>query len=134
VRTGLGDEKAVRAAFVELAAEAEMLAPRFPGIGIILQPMIEDGVELLVGLRHDPHFGPLVTAATGGTQVELWDDLTYRKAPIDAEEADGMVKSLRGARLLDGFRGTPGGSRGAGRSDRPPLSVGTGPTCGIRIP
>jgi acetate---CoA ligase (ADP-forming) len=111
VRTGLGDEKAVRAAFVELAAEAEMLASRFPGIGIILQPMIEDGVEFLVGLRHDPHFGPLVTAATGGTQVELWDDLTYRKAPIDAEEADGMVKSLRGARLLDGFRDAPRADR-----------------------
>jgi acyl-CoA synthetase (NDP forming) len=113
VRTGLGDATAVRAAFIDLAAEAETLAPRFPGIGIILQPMIEDGIEILVGVRHDPHFGLVVTAATGGTQVELWDDLTYRKAPIDAEQADGMVKSLRGAPLLDGFRGTARADRAA---------------------
>jgi acyl-CoA synthetase (NDP forming) len=113
VRTGLGDANAVRAAFLELAAEAEMLAPRFPGIGVILQPMIEDGVEILVGLRHDPHFGSLVTVATGGTQVELWDDLTYRTAPVDAEQADDMIKSLRGARLLDGFRDAPRADRAA---------------------
>jgi acyl-CoA synthetase (NDP forming) len=81
--------------------------------GVLVQPMAPAGVELIVGARRDPQFGPLVLVGIGGVLAEVLDDVVVRIAPIDAAHARGMLDELRGARLLDGVRGRRGVNRTA---------------------
>jgi acyl-CoA synthetase (NDP forming) len=82
---------------------------RFRGqlTGILVQQMITGGVEMLVGAMHDPTFGPLVVCGTGGVLVELLADSAFRLHPVTTEDAAEMIREIRGARLLRGYRGTP---------------------------
>ncbi len=105
VRLDLGSAEAVRAAYAAL--EHRLRALREPAVetSIIIQPMLRQGVELVIGIRHEPGFGPLVMAGLGGVFVELLDEVAWRLAPIDAAEARAMLAETRAARLLGGFRG-----------------------------
>jgi acetate---CoA ligase (ADP-forming) len=76
--------------------------------GVLIQPMAPAGVELIVGARSDPQFGPLVLVGIGGLLAEVLDDVVVRIAPIDVGHARQMLDELRGARLLDGVRGRRG--------------------------
>ena len=71
------------------------------------------GVEFLLGVRRDPHFGPLVVLGSGGTMCEIFDDLAYRKTPISARDGEQMLASVRMSGALDGWRGAPASDRGA---------------------
>ncbi len=112
VEVGLEDAPQVRRAFEDLTARVEEHAQDYPGLHITASPMIE-GVEVLFGLRNDPNFGPLVLLGSGGTDCEIFDDVTYRKAPITREDAVAMVDALRVAPKLAGWRGAPAVNRDA---------------------
>jgi acetate---CoA ligase (ADP-forming) len=73
----------------------------------LVQEMIGDGVEMVVGVTHDPSFGPLVMTGMGGTLVELLKDVAVRITPLTDEDVDQMLSSLRMRPLLTGFRGQP---------------------------
>jgi acyl-CoA synthetase (NDP forming) len=75
--------------------------------GFLLQRMAESGVEMLVGVVHDPQFGPVVACGAGGVQVELLRDVSVRLTPLSHEDASEMVRSLKTFPLLTGFRGAP---------------------------
>ena len=75
--------------------------------GFLVQEMVEGGVEMLVGVAHDPLFGPVVAVGAGGTIVELLKDVSVRITPITDLDAQEMVRSLGTFPLLDGFRGAP---------------------------
>lgn len=75
--------------------------------GFLVQELIEDAVEMLVGVVTDPVFGPVVACGGGGVTVELQRDVAVRVAPITDIDADEMVRSLATFPLLDGFRGAP---------------------------
>jgi acyl-CoA synthetase (NDP forming) len=76
--------------------------------GFLVQEMVDDDVvEMLVGVAHDPLFGPVVACSAGGTMVELVRDVAVRVTPITDVDASEMVRSLRTLPLLEGFRGTP---------------------------
>lgn len=100
-------------------AHATMLrsvATRVPGAritGVLLQPMVRGGRETIVGLSREPGFGPLVMFGLGGIFVEALGDVVFRLAPIDDVEARGMLRAIRGARLLDAARGQPAVDRAA---------------------
>ena len=64
-------------------------------------------VELLAGVRRDPHFGPLVLVGAGGIHAELLGDTAVALAPLDAAAAERLLRSLRIAPLLLGARGRP---------------------------
>jgi acyl-CoA synthetase (NDP forming) len=81
--------------------------------GLLVQPMAPRGVEMFVGATRDPAFGAVVVFGTGGVQLELWNDVVCRIAPLSRAEARFMVDSIRGRKLLDGFRGAPAGDREA---------------------
>jgi len=76
--------------------------PRF-----IVQPMAPDGIEMLVGVTHDPLFGPIVVCGAGGVYVELLKDVAVRITPLSDRDASEMVRSLKTFPLLQGFRGGP---------------------------
>ncbi len=72
-----------------------------------VQQQVERGVELLVGGRRDPVFGPTVLFGLGGVLTELLRDVSLRLAPLDAADARAMLREGRKAALLRGFRGGP---------------------------
>lgn len=75
--------------------------------GYVVQEMAPQGVEMLVGVVHDPHFGPVVACGAGGVLVELARDVAVRLTPINQFEARSMIQELRTYPLLTGFRGQP---------------------------
>jgi acyl-CoA synthetase (NDP forming) len=75
--------------------------------GLLVEPMAPPGLELILGMRRDAQFGPVVLVGIGGTLTEMLDDVAIRLAPLDHETADAMLDDLRGRRLLDGVRGRP---------------------------
>jgi acyl-CoA synthetase (NDP forming) len=81
--------------------------------GLLVEPMAAPGLELLLGMRRDPLFGPVVVVGLGGVLTEILDDLSIRLAPVHPAEAGAMLDELRGARLLDGARGRPAVDRSA---------------------
>jgi len=94
----------------ETAEAARAMAARVEAAGLtlegfVVQQMVEGGVEMLVGVAHDPLFGPVVACSAGGTTVELLRDVAVRVTPITDLDASEMLRSLRTFPLLDGFRG-----------------------------
>lgn len=75
--------------------------------GVLVQPMITGGTELIVGVVRDPSFGPLVMFGLGGVFVEAMSDVIFRLAPLTREDAEAMLDGIRGARVLGGLRGQP---------------------------
>ena len=66
-----------------------------------------DGMEMIIGVTHDPAFGPIVLAGLGGTTVEVIGDVAVRITPLSNTDVDEMLRSLRSYRLLTGYRQTP---------------------------
>ncbi len=107
IRLDLPDAAAVRAAFAEVMANAGRAAPDAPVNGVLVQPMVPRGIEIVVGARRDPLFGPTVLVGLGGVLVELLRDSAVALAPVGAAEARAMLDRLKGAPLLSGFRNLP---------------------------
>jgi acetate---CoA ligase (ADP-forming) len=103
VLLGLSGEDDVRAGAAEI--ESRVRAAGYRLDGLLVQPMAPEGVELIVGVVHDPSFGPVVACGAGGTAAELTQDVAVRITPIGAVEAAAMLRSLRSFPLLDGYRG-----------------------------
>jgi len=112
VFTALQSQAAVRGAYASLTTAVLRHRETYTDLHIIAQPMIH-GVEMLVGTRADPHFGPLILLGSGGAHCELFDDVVYAKAPITEDEAGRMIEAVRAAAMLDGWRGAPAVDRPA---------------------
>ena len=110
VRLNLSTAQDVRQAFVDITAAARTVdAGADPAIeGVLIQPRVQGGLETVVGIAPDPVFGRLVGFGMGGVDVELVGDVRFRVAPITDHDADDMLHEVRGARLLQGYRGRPG--------------------------
>lgn len=93
----LRDMAGLMAAYADLSRR---LGPR-----VILQTMVEKGIELTFGCVMDPDFGPLVMVSPGGTLVELFDERQCARAPFGPAQAEAMIRRLRVSRLIDGVRG-----------------------------
>ncbi|MCC7272271.1 MAG: acetate--CoA ligase family protein [Alphaproteobacteria bacterium] len=90
------------------------MAARAPGGTALVERMVTGAVaEWIVGCRRDRTFGPIVVTGPGGVLVELLDASEIRLAPADAATAEAMLATVRGGRMLDGFRGRPAGDRAA---------------------
>ncbi|MFE6976420.1 acetate--CoA ligase family protein [Streptomyces sp. NPDC057682] len=103
VKVGLTSASQVRDAYRELTDIA-----RYEGIeldGILVCQMVERGVEMMVGVTHDPLFGPTVTVGLGGVLVEVLHDAAVRVPPFGEDQARAMLGELRGRALLEGVRG-----------------------------
>jgi acyl-CoA synthetase (NDP forming) len=81
--------------------------------GLLVQRMAEPGVEVIVGGKRDPSFGPVIMFGLGGIYVEVFDDVAFRMAPVGRADAQGMIGEVRGSRLLEGMRGAPPVDRAA---------------------
>lgn len=75
--------------------------------GVIVQPMLSGGVEVMIGVTHDPVFGPIVAFGLGGIHVEILGDVRFRVTPLTDRDAAEIVREIKGYRLLEGYRGHP---------------------------
>ena len=105
IRLGLRDAAQLEDAFAAVTAAARTVTSNITGV--LVQPMAKPGVEMLMGARIDPAFGPLVAFGLGGVMVELLKDTALLPAPFSAPEAEAALRRLRFAPLLHGFRGSP---------------------------
>jgi acyl-CoA synthetase (NDP forming) len=96
-----GPEAAAAHAQVVRAARDAGATPE----GSIVQLMAPPGVELIVGARRDPEFGPVLIVGMGGVTAELQSDVARRMLPLHEGEAEAMLRELRGFALLAGYRG-----------------------------
>jgi acyl-CoA synthetase (NDP forming) len=75
--------------------------------GVLIEPMISEGVEVMVGMTLDPLFGPLIGFGLGGIHVEILKDICFRVTPISDRDGTEMIRSTKGFRLLEGYRNHP---------------------------
>jgi acyl-CoA synthetase (NDP forming) len=75
--------------------------------GVVVQPMVSGGTEVMSGVTQDPLFGPLVAFGLGGVHVEVLADVCFRVAPLSDRDAAELVRGIKGFRLLEGYRGHP---------------------------
>jgi len=97
VQTGIADPAQLTTAFAAVSV----------GGPVLVQRMAAPGVEMAVGVVHEPPFGPVLMLAAGGVLTDLLDDRAWRIVPLTDLDAEAMVGSLRSSALLDGFRGSP---------------------------
>lgn len=107
VALGIASDAQLRADYAALLARAAARAPDARIRGVRVERMASGLIELIVGGRNDPIFGPIVVAGLGGVLTEALQDVSTRLAPVDADEARTMLGELRGAALLGPFRGRP---------------------------
>jgi acetyl coenzyme A synthetase (ADP forming)-like protein len=107
VRLNLQDGSAVVNAFGEIRDRLVNENKLDAFDGVLVQPMIASGVELMVGVTEDPIFGPLIGFGLGGIHVEILKDVCFRVTPITDRDAAEMVRGIRGYPLLEGYRGHP---------------------------
>ncbi len=99
----LTGEDAVRAGFRQVTAAVSSHD------GVLVQEMVRGGHEVLIGVSEDPNFGPLLVYGLGGIYVELLQDVAFRLHPLTDVDAEQMMGSIKGARLLEGYRNLPAG-------------------------
>ncbi|MFN3745068.1 MAG: acetate--CoA ligase family protein [Hyphomicrobiaceae bacterium] len=90
----------------EIIASAQSYKPDAAIDGVLVSEMAS-GVEALIGVVNDEGFGPTVALGLGGVLTEVLKDVTFRIAPFDIATARDMIAELRGAKLFDGYRGSP---------------------------
>ena len=107
VHLNLANEQAVRDAFEAIRARLAQENKLDAMEGVLVQPMLTGGVEVMVGVTHDPLFGPLIAFGLGGIHVEILGDVRFRITPLTDRDAAQMVREIKGYRLLQGYRGHP---------------------------
>jgi len=95
----------VAGSFDRLVEVAREHAPGAEVDGVLVQEMVREGTEVVVGLHRDPQFGPVVMVGLGGVLVEVLGDVAFRAAPLTPGDAEEMLRELRGFRVLEGVRG-----------------------------
>ncbi len=107
VALNLASAEAVRAAYDRVLASARRHAPDARIRGVLVQPMAPPGREVILGVKRDATFGPMLMVGLGGVQVEILKDVALSPVPLGASEARELLARLKGAALLDAHRGLP---------------------------
>lgn len=107
VLLNIADEDAARLAFETLCANVTRAQPGVTLDGVLVEKMSKRGLELLVGARRDPRWGPVVLIGLGGTLIEAIGDVRLLAPDLTEEDIVAEFHKLKTARLLSGFRGAP---------------------------
>jgi acyl-CoA synthetase (NDP forming) len=107
VHLGIGSPEAAAAAYEAISAALKQHGLYEAMDGALVQPMLTEGVECLVGVVNDPIFGPLIAFGSGGVTAEVMGDVRFRLHPLTDVDADELIASVKVATLLRGFRGSP---------------------------
>jgi acetate---CoA ligase (ADP-forming) len=107
VRLNLASPEQVGPAYAALIAAAEAHAPSARIRGVLVQAMAPPGLEMILGIKRDATFGPLLLVGLGGVNVEHFKDVVLAPVPLTPDAARGLLLRLKGASLLKAYRGSP---------------------------
>jgi len=113
VKVGLSSELELRQSFGDLIDNARVYKPDAKILGVTIQEYLPPAREVIVGALQDPSFGATVMFGLGGVWVEVLEDISFRLAPLSAEDAREMIQEIKGYQVLAGIRGTPPADVGA---------------------
>jgi len=97
VKVGIEDQRQLEVAYRDLQTRL--------GDRVVVMPMVEPGVEVSVGMKNDPQYGPMVILACGGVLIELLAERAFNLAPVDDTQVNAMIEQTKLASLLSGVRG-----------------------------
>ncbi len=107
VKLHLNSKNEVRRAYREICAAVVRAKPEARIVGMIVEEMVKEGKEVILGMNRDPQFGPILMFGMGGIYVEALEDVSFRLAPIREYSALAMITRTRTHKILEGFRGGP---------------------------
>ncbi len=105
VRINVKDEKELKAMFREIMKNSRKNCPDAKIDGILIQKMLPIGREIIIGMKRDKNFGPLIAFGLGGIYVNIFNDATFRIAPVTLSMAETMIGEIKAVKLLRGVRG-----------------------------
>lgn len=107
VRLNIQSANGVRQGYERVMAQVREHHPEALLNGVVVSAMAAPGVEIIMGMNRDPQFGPIILFGLGGVAVELFRDISMRLLPLSPVEARKMIREIKAAPLLQGFRGRP---------------------------
>jgi acetyltransferase len=107
VQLNINSEKDVVQAFETIKAKLTQLGREKEMDGVMIQKMVTEGVEAIVGVSNDPSFGHLIMFGTGGVNAELMHDVAFRLNPLTELDIKELIGSIKMTKLFDGYRGMP---------------------------
>ncbi len=101
----IDNEKKLYQAYHEIIKNVEKKAPKASINGLFIQEMVKEGIEVIIGGKHDSTFGQTIAFGLGGIFVEVFEDVSFRVVPITKEDAIEMMKEIKSYKILKGYRG-----------------------------
>jgi len=106
IKLGIDSANKLRIVYQEMFEHLSKATPKARLDGVLVEKMAGKGQEVIIGMRRDPTFGPLIMFGMGGIFVELIKDVTFGVAPLSLSDIKGMVDSTYAGKLLKGYRGS----------------------------
>jgi acetate---CoA ligase (ADP-forming) len=106
VKLDLRNPNEIKSAYTDLQKTVKAELKRGEKFSVVIQEMVSGGVETVIGMSTDPAFGPVIMFGLGGIFVEVMKDVSFKINPLSDLDAREMIQSLRGVKLLTGFRGS----------------------------
>lgn len=106
VKLNICTEEEALAAFNSILDSCRAYNPQAKINGILVQEMVESGVEMIIGVKNDKQYGPMLLCGLGGVFVEVFKDAALSPCPVNYKEAKAMLESLKAYKLLTGYRGS----------------------------
>lgn len=103
---GIKNAEDVEKKYNRILENAKDYKPNAKIDGVLVQEMAPKGLELIIGMKHDPQFGPVIIIGSGGIYVEVYKDVSLRLIPIDRLDAKEMIKETKIYDIIKGARGT----------------------------
>ncbi|MFC2157850.1 acetate--CoA ligase family protein [Acidobacteriota bacterium] len=107
VKLNIQNQSEVKKAYDEIMKNVLAKNPDARIKGILVEEMAKEGKEIILGVNHDPQFGPILMFGLGGIYVEALEDVTFRLAPVNELTASRMISTTKTYKILDGYRGGP---------------------------
>ncbi len=107
IKLNVASDAKVRAGFKDVISNAKKYMPEAKIQGVLVQEMLKDGVEVIIGTTKDPVFGQVIMFGLGGIFVEALKDVSFRIAPLSRVDAEEMIGEIKGYSVLQGMRGKP---------------------------
>ena len=105
IKLGVRSETELATSFGEILEKAKKFKADAKIDGVLIQEMAEKGVELIIGMKRDASFGPVIMFGLGGIFVEVFKDVSFRIPPLSMRDAREMIEEIKGSKLLKGYRG-----------------------------
>jgi len=101
----LNNSQEVEQGYKDLIDSVSINSPTAEISGVLVCEQADDGLELIVGALHDTVFGPTIMFGLGGIFIEVFEDISFRVAPLKRIDAEEMVQEIKGIKILKGIRG-----------------------------